>query len=202
MEKFAEERKLLRILREEIIDRPRWFEEKSRVVKFQPFITPTVEFNPVTGTVPPQYEEGRKAVSHKDLIDFIVDAPLNNDDAVYVVPAATPQVRLVQINSEVVAIGVAARAMTITITKLIAGVGLIDAMVTGAVALTDAQIGTINMFQNGPTWLNDNGVITNEDTNITGAILQTGDIVTVTWTNKDADDRGRLMVGVINLPVV
>ncbi|GAJ06307.1 unnamed protein product, partial [marine sediment metagenome] len=193
---------LLEIPQEEIVDAARWFERKGRIVRSLPYITPTMDYDPVLGTVPTQYENGRKAISHKDLIDFIDIEPVDNANAVYTVPAATPQVQLVQIVSDVVAIGGAARAVNITLTKLINGAGLIDAMVTGDVTITAAEIGSINMFRNGPTWLNDNGVITNEDTNITGSILQEGDIITLAWDAKQADDRARMSVAVIELPVV
>ena len=166
-----------------------------------PYITPIVEFDPVLGTVPTQYENGRKAVSHKDLIEFVDDIPVNNDDAVYTVLAGE-QVKIAQIYGDLDAVGVAARAATIGVVKNIAGINLVDAMVTGAVNLAAGEQGSISMFQSGPTWLNTDGAIANEDTNITGMVLQAADTITLTWTNKQADDRARLQVGVVDLPVI
>ncbi len=199
---FIDEHKLIPILREEIVGRPRWFERKARVLRFAPYITTTVEFDPVTGTVPTQYENGRKAVSHKDIVDFIEDEPITNADAIYIVPAGT-QKKIAQIHTDLeVAVGGANRDFTITVIKAIAGVAILNFMVTGAITVLPGNPASIAMAQSGPTWLNNAGVIANEDTNIVGIILQAGDSIVATWTNKVADDRCRLSVGEIDLPVI
>lgn len=200
---FISERKLLEIPRVNIVDQSSWFEPKGGVVKFLPYVTPVADYDPVLGTVPIQHEQGRKAVSHKDLVNFVEDINLmNNDDAVYTVPVGE-QKKIVQMIADVNAVGAAARVMTVTVAKsmgLVAALG--DAMVTGGVNLAAGEFGIISMYQSGPTWLNTNGAIADEDTNITGIVLQAGDTITVTWTNKQANDRGRLSVGEIDLPVI
>ena len=199
---FIAERELIEIPRELVVDRARWFERKENMVRSLPYITPVMEFDPVAGTVPTQYESNRKAVSHKDLIDFIEDIPANNADGVYTVEAGA-QKRIVQMYADLESVaGGANKAFTMTVVKDIGAAGLLAAMVTGAIATVPGNNASIGMFQSGPTWLNNNGVIANEDTNVSGIVLQAGDTITVTWTNKVADDRARLSVGEIDLPVI
>lgn len=201
---FIAERTLLEIPRELVVDDTKWFEIKKNLVKYLPYITLTAEYDPVTGTAPTQYENGRKMVSHKDTINFITDIVLlNNADAVYTVEAGA-QKKIAQIFADVETVaGGANKDFTVAIVKSMGpAISLLDAMVTGAIAVVPGTNASIAMFQSGPTWLNNAGVIGNEDTNVVGIILEAGDTITATWTNKVGDDRARLSVGEIDLPVI
>ncbi|MCK5606123.1 hypothetical protein KAR91_29765 [Candidatus Pacearchaeota archaeon] len=198
---FIEERKLL------AVDDPRYLYDNDRLTNFKenwrvtPYITQVAFHDPVTRTLPQVFENNTIRVTHRDPLEIIEDVPLNNADAVYAVPAAEYK-QIVEIFSDCAAVGVANRDYTLGVVKNIAGAIVVagGSMITGAIVLTDGLEGSIWMPRNGPTWLNTNGVIANEDTNIIGTILGPGDTVTATWTNKQADDRCRLQVVAIDVP--
>lgn len=182
-----------------LYDNPGFFTEKDQFIDFEPVIRPMMFFDPVTRTFPQYFENNTIRVTHRDPLEIIEDVPPDNADAIYTVPAGEYK-QIKQIYCDLEATGVAARAFTLGIVKNIGVVGLVDAMVTGAIALTDGQDGSFFMGPGGPTWLNDNGVITDEDTNIVGIILGPADTITGTWTNKIAADRCRLQVIATDVP--
>lgn len=152
-------------------------------------------------TIPQYFENGTVRVTHRDPLEIFEQAPAPPAEPVFTVPAGEFK-EIKQIYTDLVATGVAARDFTVLIVKQIQGAAIVDAMVTGAVALTDGQSGSISMYSSGPTWLNDNGVTTNEDTNVMGIILGPGDTITAQWTNPVATDAARLQVFMVDHPNV
>lgn len=199
IECFLLDRKLISVPDGNLYDDSRWFRRIPGFIDFDSRIQTFQLFDPVTKTVPQYFENDTIKVTHRDPLEILENIPVNNADAIYTVPAGEyKQINQIYCDLETVA-GGANKDYTLTVVKNIAGAALVNAMITGAIAVVPATDASIAMFQNGPTWLNNAGVIANEDTNIVGTVLGPGDTITGTWTNKVADDRCRLQVIAIDV---